>query len=113
MGIGKTVAYLALIVMIFMGISFVFLSQKPQTEAITNITIKEKYQSGIIPGYRSNTYIRPKIVDENGNLYQIIDERIWAKMEVDKTYAVRVYTIYGDKIPRINAVKVGDIWYSI
>ena len=69
----------------------------PQTTAttITNITITEKYPAHTYQStcgkYTCQLTDPPSLVDENGNVYGVADQRLWGMLRPNTTYQVRYY----------------------
>jgi uncharacterized alpha/beta hydrolase family protein len=81
------------------------------SEKIVSITVKEKYAVGHIPGIHGGTYTNAKIVDTDGNLYEMPHEELWAKMDINQIYPVKITTTHASAQPKISAVMINGTWY--
>ena len=103
-------SFIVLVVFLAGAIFVVEWAVSPHSEIIKNITVVEKYPIGAIPGGKSVQYVPSKIIDENGYLYTVSQEQLWAKLKVNQTYEVRIITTNGDRQRKINAARIDGMW---
>lgn len=85
------------LVSIIIAICFVYIAIVIGTTPVkfdnTTITVSEKYPAHTYTGMCGKTsclHTDPsKVIDDCGNLYIVDDEKVWAKMQINKTYNVK------------------------